>query len=133
MTEAPDPMPDGVAAARSFLDRLEAAIGARDLEGLTAMCTSQVVLFGAGRANFGADETAEYLRLVVESNTVRWLLDRWAVVHEDETHLLVAAEGQVESDDGSGPERVRFRLTLWMVREGKDWKLAHFHGSIPAG
>jgi ketosteroid isomerase-like protein len=120
----------GAATARSFLDRFEAGIAARDSL-LNAMCTDDVVLFGSSLANFGREKTDEYLRLVVEGNTVRWHLDQWAVLHETEAQHLVAAEGQVESDDGTGPERSPFRLTLWLVREDEDWKIRHFHGSVP--
>ena len=122
---------DGVAIARSILDRFESGIAARDLPSLNALCTEQVVLFGSSQANFGPEETGNYLQLVVDAHTVRWILDRWAVLHHDDTKLLVAADGQVEVDDGRGPERSDFRLTLWLVREGEDWKLGHFHGSIP--
>lgn len=89
------------------------------------------MVFGTSRANFGSEETSDYFRLVVEATTVRWHFDRWAVVHEGEAHLLVAAEGQVESDDGTGPERSDFRLTLWLVQQDGDWKIRHFHGSVP--
>ena len=122
---------DGVATARALLDRFEAGIAARDLAALNQLCTKDVVLFGSSRANFGAEEARNYLQLVVEANTVRWLLDRWSVLHHDDGHLLVAADGQVEFDEGTGPERSRFRLTLWLVREDEDWTIGHFHGSIP--
>ncbi len=123
---------DGVAAARALLDRLEAGIAARDLSTLSAMTTEGVVLFGSAQANFGSEATDTYMRRVVEANTVRWFLDQWAILHHDDTTLLAAAEGHVESDDGSTLERSAFRLTLWLIREGGDWKLGHFHGSIPA-
>lgn len=124
--------PDGIAIARELLDRLEAGVAARDVSALTELCTSDVVLFGAARANFGPAEVGHYLRLVVESNsTIRWLLDRWSVVHHDDAHLLVAASGQVEYDEEDGPERSDFRLSLWLVREDGDWKISHFHGSVP--
>lgn len=122
---------DGVAIARALLDRLEAAVAARDLLALNAMCTSDVVLFGTARANFGREEVGHYLRLVVEANSIRWLLDRWSVVHHDEEHLLVAASGKVEFDGGQGLERSEFRLSLWLMREDDDWRISHFHGSVP--
>jgi ketosteroid isomerase-like protein len=122
---------DGVAEARSFLDRFEASITAKDLATLVRLCTDDIVLFGSSRANFGPEESSEYLQLVVEANTIRWLLDRSSVVHQDDDHLLVASEGQVEFDDGSGPERSDFRLTLWLVRQQGTWRIGHFHGSVP--
>lgn len=122
---------DGVAIARELLDRLEAGVAARDLSALDELCTSDVVLFGTARANFGPEEVGRYLRLVVEASSIRWLLDRWSVVHHDGEHLLVAASGQVEFDLGEGLERSEFRLSLWLVREDDDWKLSHFHGSVP--
>lgn len=121
----------GVATARSFLDRFEAAIAGRDLAALNEMYTDDVVLFGTSRANFGPEESGEYIRRVVDASTVRWHLGRWAVLHETPTQLLVAADGQVESDDGTGPERSPFRLTLWLIRKDEDWKIGHFHGSVP--
>jgi ketosteroid isomerase-like protein len=123
---------DGIAIARELLDRLEAGVAARDASALNELCTSDVVLFGSAAANFGAQEVGRYLRLVIESNsTIRWLLDRWSVVHSGGEHLLVAASGHVEFDEGEGPERSDFRLSLWLLREAGDWKIGHFHGSIP--
>ncbi|MBM9461683.1 nuclear transport factor 2 family protein [Nocardioides sp. zg-536] len=122
---------DGFAEARAFLDRFEVGIAARDMTALRTMCTDDVVIFGASRANFGPDEASDYLQRVVDANTIRWHLDRHAVVDASDTHLLVATEGQVESDDGTGPHRFDFRLTLWLVREDGEWKLKHFHGSLP--
>jgi ketosteroid isomerase-like protein len=123
---------EGITTARSMLDRFEAAIAARDLSALSALCSEHVVLFGSAQANFGPEETASYLRRVVDANGVRWFLNRWAVLHHDDTTLLVAAEGHVETSDGTTPERSAFRLTLWLIRQGEDWKLGHFHGSFPA-
>ena len=124
---------DGVAIARELLDRLEAGVIARDASALDELCTSDVVLFGTAGANVGSEEVGRYLRLVVDSNsTIRWLLDRWSVVHNDGEHLLVAASGHVEFDEGEGPERSEFRLSLWLLRENGDWKIGHFHGSVPA-
>jgi ketosteroid isomerase-like protein len=124
---------DGVAIARELLDRLEAGVIARDASALDELCARRVVLFGTAGANVGSEEVSRYLRLVVESNSIiHWLLDRWSVVHNDGERLLVAASGQVEFDDGNGPERSDFRLSLWLVREADDWKIGHFHGSIPA-
>jgi uncharacterized protein (TIGR02246 family) len=122
---------DGVAVARQLLDRFESCIAARDLAGLDELCARDVVLFGTSRANFGSEESSAYIRLVVEATTVRWLLDRWAVLHHDDAHLLVAAEGLIETDDGAGAERSAFRLTLWLVREQGEWRIKHFHGSVP--
>jgi ketosteroid isomerase-like protein len=123
---------DAITTARLMLDRFEAGIAARDLSTLIALCSDQVVLFGSAQANFGPEETNSYLRRVMDANSVRWVLDQWAVLHQDDTTTLVAAEGHVETDDGSTPERSAFRLTLWLIREGEDWKLGHFHGSVPA-
>ena len=122
---------DGTAVAQALLSQFEAGIAERDLTSLAELCTDDVVLFGSSRANFGPKEVGDYLRLVAESNTVRWLLDRWSVLHHDDAHLLAAAEGQVEFDDGTGAERSDFRLTLWLVRDDERWRLSHFHGSVP--
>lgn len=123
---------DGFETARSLLDRVEADIAAGDLSALLERCSPDVVLFGSSRANFGPEETGTYLQLVMESNSVRWLLDRWSVLHSDDAHVLLAAEGQVEVDDGTGPARSDFRLTLWLVRDDENWTIGHFHGSVPA-
>ncbi|GEP34316.1 hypothetical protein NSZ01_20840 [Nocardioides szechwanensis] len=123
---------DGVATARAVLDRLEAGIAAGDLSLLSELCAGDVVLFGSSRASFGHEETVGYLELVAQANTIKWLLDRWSVIHQDDEQLLVAAVGQVEFDDGTGPQRADFRLTLWLVREDGEWRLRHFHGSVPA-
>jgi ketosteroid isomerase-like protein len=121
-----------VVIARELLDRLEAGVAARDVRALNGLCTDDVALFGTAAANFGSAETAGYLRMVVESNTtIRWHLDRWSVVHDDGDHLLVAASGHVEFDEGDGLEHSDFRLTLWLVRQGDAWKIGHFHGSVP--
>lgn len=122
---------DGTAIARELLDRLEAGIAAHDSSALVELCTDDVVLFGTSRANFGPEEVRRYLELVVEANSIRWALDRSSVVHQDDDHLLVAASGQVEFDEGEGPERSDFRLSLWLVREHEHWRIGHFHGSVP--
>jgi ketosteroid isomerase-like protein len=123
---------DGITTARSMLDRFEVSIATRDLSTLILLCSEQVVLFGSAQANFGPEETTSYLGRVMEANSVRWVLDQWAILHHDDTTLLAAAVGHVETDDGSTLERSAFRLTLWLIREGEDWKLGHFHGSLPA-
>ncbi|MCD4535852.1 nuclear transport factor 2 family protein [Nocardioides sp. cx-169] len=122
---------EGAATARTLLDRMEAAIAARDTAALDALCVEDTVLFGTSAANFGGEESRAYVRLVAESNAVRWLLDRWAVVHEDDGHLLATATGVVEGDDGNEIERSDFRLSLWLVRQGEQWRIGHFHGSVP--
>jgi len=122
---------DAVAIAREFLDRLETAIASRDLVALRGLCAQGVTLFGTARANFGLDETSDYLRLVIEQHTIRWFLDRWDVAHHDNEHLLVAASGQVEGNDGTETETVQFRLTLWLVQQRGEWRMKHFHGSVP--
>lgn len=122
---------DGAAIARALLDRFEAGIAARDLTALIEMCTEDVVLYGSARANVGREEARRYLELVVQANTLRWLLDSWSVLHHDDKYLLLAATGQVEFDEGTGPERSDFRLSLWLVRETETWKIGHFHGSVP--
>ena len=125
-------MDDPVANAREMLDRLEAGVAARDASALDALFTDDVTLFGTAAANFGADESRGYLRQVIESSsTIRWHLDRWSVVHHDDAQLLVAAAGQVASDEGDGPEQSDFRLTMWLVRQQDAWKIGHFHGSVP--
>lgn len=123
---------EGVAIARVLLDRFEAGIAARDVTALIEMCTEDVVLFGSTRANVGREEARRYLDLVVQANTLRWLLSSWSVLHHDDKYLLVAATGEVEFDEGSGPERSEFRLSLWLVRVAETWKVGHFHGSVPA-
>lgn len=121
----------GVAIARSFLERLEAAIAARDLVSLRELCTDDVALFGTARANFGLQETMDYLRLATEQNGIRWFLDRWSVLHHDEGHLLVAAAGRAEWNTGAEAEVLDFRLSLWLVQHQGEWRMKHFHGSIP--
>lgn len=120
-----------MAIARSFLDRLEAAIAAGGLAGLRELCTDDVALFGTARANFGLAETSDYLRLVTQQNTIRWFLDRWSVLHHDDRHLLVAAAGRVESTDAAETVGQDFRLTLWLTQQQGEWRLRHFHGSVP--
>jgi hypothetical protein len=122
---------DGVAIARGFLDRFEAAIASRDLGSVRGLCAKGVVLFGTARANFGPEETSAYLRLVAEQHKLRWLLNQWSVLHHDSQHLLVAAAGQVEGDDGTEIDTVDFRLSMWLVQERGEWRMKHFHGSVP--
>lgn len=134
MTEHPDAdahADDGATIARDLLDRLEAGVAARDHAALSELFTSDAVLFGTARANFGPAEVDGYLRLVVEAGSLRWFLDRWSVVHHDADHLLVAAAGELETVEDAGPVRSDFRLSLWLVREDDDWRIGHFHGSVP--
>ena len=122
---------EGAATARALLDRLEAAIAARDLASLDALCLDRTVLFGSAAASFDGATSRDYLHRVAGANAVRWDLDRWALLHEDDDHLLAAATGRVSADDGDEIEHFDFRLTLWLVREGGEWRVGHFHGSVP--
>jgi uncharacterized protein (TIGR02246 family) len=127
-------MTDGSRIARAVLDRLEEAIAAKDMARVEALCTDDVVLFGTSATNVDGEASRRYLAHVVEANaTLRWFLDPIVVVHHDDRRLLVAGVGEAEFDEGDGPQRVRFRLSLSLVRAGEAWRIAHFHGSMPAG
>ena len=135
-------MNDAARLARSVLDRFEEGIAASDVDALMSLCTEDVVLFGSARANVGSEASRDYLGLIVETYaTIRWHLDPIEVVHADEARVVVAGFGEVEHSEvehgevergaAAAPERTPFRLTLVLARAGEDWRIAHFHGSVP--
>ena len=130
-------MNDAARLARSVLDRFEEGVAASDVDALMSLCTDDVVLFGTARANVGSDASRDYIGVLVEIYaTIRWHLDPIGVVHADEERVVVAGFGEVEHSEvehgaAAAPERTPFRLTLVLARVGDDWRIAHFHGSVP--
>lgn len=122
---------DGAAIARAVLDRLEAGVAAGDLPALRAAFTDDAVLIGTARANFTRDEVEDYLDLVAGAGALRWTIERWHVVSDSDDHVLITGSSQVENAGDDGFESSDFRLTMALVLDADEWRIEHFHGSVP--
>jgi ketosteroid isomerase-like protein len=128
-------MSDAELRIRSILDQLQDAVGAKDLDALSAIFNDDIVLFGTAAANMNRHETTSYLaQVIAQAGTIRWEWDT-VVPLVDELGLLVfAVVGTVGLEDSAGRpdgQRDAFRLTGVAVQHGAHWRLSHFHGSVP--
>jgi uncharacterized protein (TIGR02246 family) len=123
-------------SARRILDQLQDAIAAKDLARLAELLDNDVVLFGTAAANVGRVATADYLaRVVGQDGTIRWEWEQVLPLLDAPDLLVFAATGTVGLDDDQGrPTGARdvIRLTCVAVAQEGQWRLRHFHGSIPA-
>ncbi|MCW2793759.1 MAG: hypothetical protein JWO76_2857 [Nocardioides sp.] len=112
---------------------LQAAVAARDGEGVTRLFHEDAVLIGTSAYNSGPEAVHAYLRLVVEQPaSLSWDLAEVDVFLEDGDLLGFAALGEVVLVEDGNEDRAPFRLTLVARRTPDGWRVLSFHGSIPS-
>jgi uncharacterized protein (TIGR02246 family) len=128
-------MTDPETTARRLLDEIQEATAAKDAERLAGLFAEDVVLFGTAAANIGRHESITYLhRVLAQEGTIRWHWKQVEPLLAEPEVICFAVVGSVgfESADGE-PEGQRdaFRLTILAVQESGQWRVRHFHGSVP--
>jgi ketosteroid isomerase-like protein len=118
--------------ARALLQELQAAVTDRDLDRLVAVFTDDPVVFGTNSTNLGVDELQTYAAGVLAAeHTPVWSWDTVIVLEEAADRILFSVVGRI----GVGASATEpFRLSALAVRrDGRepDWRLRHFHGSVP--
>lgn len=117
--------------ARTVVDRLQAAVDTHDPDAMAACFAPDAVLVGTTRYNAGDLAVRRYLGLVATGELLRWHLETYDVFVSTPDLLGFAAEGEVEWRDADGAGRDPFRLTVVASLDGGDWRIRHFHGSLP--
>lgn len=117
--------------ARSIVERLQTAVDARDAEAMAACFAADPVLIGTAGYGVGDADVRSYLGAVAAAaELLHWHLSRYDVFLSGPGLLGFAAEGEIEWRDADGHGREPFRLTVVAVRDGQDWLVQHFHGSV---
>lgn len=127
--------PQPAQVARSILDALQTAFAGHDLAAVTRLLDDEVVLFGTAVANLDRAQTDAYVERVLDhEGTLRWGWDQVLPVLSEPGVLAFAVVGTVGFEDTRGKsvgERDAFRLTCVAVLRDGQWRLRHFHGSVP--
>src|ERR1700709_230349 len=109
-----DFMSDAELRIRSILDQLQDAVGAKDLDALSAIFNDDIVLFGTGAANMNRHETTSYLaQVIAQGSTIRWEWDTVVPLGDELGLLVFAVVGTVGLEDSDGRpvgQRDAFRL-----------------------
>ncbi|QIG43007.1 nuclear transport factor 2 family protein [Nocardioides anomalus] len=118
--------------ARALLQELQAAVTDRDLDRLVSVFSDDPVVFGTNSTNLGVDELQTYAAGVLAAeHTPVWSWDTVIVLEESDDRVLFTVIGRT----GVGAALSEpFRLSALAVRRpGReaDWRLRHFHGSVP--
>jgi hypothetical protein len=121
--------------ARGILGALQDAFIDHDLAAVTRLFDDEAVLFGSAAANLDRKQSDAYVARVLEQEgTLRWGWDQVVPVLSEPAVLAFAVVGTVGFDDAQGQsigERDAFRLTCVAVLKEGQWRLRHFHGSVP--
>jgi ketosteroid isomerase-like protein len=128
-------MSDPEQVARGLLGALQEAFAAHDLAAVTRLFDDEVVLFGTAAANLDRTQTDAYVaRVIAQEGILRWGWDQVVPVLDEPGVLAFAVVGTVGFEDAQGQpvgERDAFRLTCVAVLRQGQWRLRHFHGSVP--
>jgi ketosteroid isomerase-like protein len=125
---------EAVADARSILGALQAAVDARDADGLVALFDESAVLIGTSGDGRNPDALRRYLTAVAtQPESFRWEWSEIVPFHRSEDALGFAAFGEIVVTADEGERRDPMRLTVLAVRSADGWRLRQFHGSIPFG
>jgi len=129
------PMPDPQHVARDILERLQNAFVSKDPVEVAALFDDQLVIFGTAAENLDRTQSSDYVaRVLSQDGTVRWGWDQVVPVLNEPDVVVFAVVGTVGFQDAQGQpdgERDAFRLTCVAVARDGNWRLRHFHGSIP--
>jgi uncharacterized protein (TIGR02246 family) len=120
--------------ARGILDRLQNAFGRKDPAEIAALFDDQLVVIGTAAENLDRTQSDEYVaRVFSQPGTVRWGWDQVVPVLSEPDVVVFVVVGTVGFEDAQGQvgERDAFRLTCVAVARDGNWRLRHFHGSIP--
>ena len=129
------PMPDPQHVARGILERLQNAFVSKDPVAVAELFDDQLVIFGTAAENLDRTQSDEYVaRVFSQPGTVRWGWDQVVPVLSEPDVVVFVVVGTVGFQDAQGQpagERDAFRLTCVAVARHGNWRLRHFHGSIP--
>jgi len=121
--------------ARGILDRLQNAFGRKDPAEIAALFDDQLVVIGTAAENLDRTQSDEYVaRVFSQPGTVRWGWDQVVPVLSEPDVVVFVVVGTVGFEDAQGQpvgDRDAFRLTCVAVARDGNWRLRHFHGSIP--
>jgi uncharacterized protein (TIGR02246 family) len=121
--------------AREILAALQAAVDAKDLDGMTELFHVDGVLVGTRLYNPGADAIRAYLReeVVQMEEALFWDLPDLDVFLRTAEAIGFSGDGQitVTSPDGDA-SHFAFRLTVVAEQGDHGWLIRHFHGSLPS-
>jgi len=124
---------DAVLIARSMLDRLSAAVAARDAASTGALFEPDCLLVGTAGHALTSDARAAYIDAVVtQPGQLSWDWADVLVSHADARSVVFLARGDLVLTDKGAEDRAPIRLSgvLRRVNSGP-WRFAHFHGSTP--
>ncbi len=128
-------MSDPQQVARDILERLQNAFVSKDPEAVAELFDDQLVVFGTAAENLDRTQSDEYVaRVFSQPGTVRWGWDQVVPVLSEPDIVVFGVVGTVGFEDAQGQpdgERDPFRLTCVAVARHGNWRLRHFHGSIP--
>ena len=128
-------MADPQHVARDILDRLQNAFVSKDPAAVAELFDEQIVTIGTASESLDRAQSEEYVaRVFSQPGTVRWGWDRVIPVLSEPAVVVFVVVGTVGFEDAQGKpdgERDAFRLTCVAVARDGDWRLRHFHGSIP--
>ena len=106
----------------------------RDVERLVDLFTEPGVLIGTSGDGRDAAGLRAYLTAVAtQPESLRWDWVDVVPFHDESDVIAFAAFGDVVVSDGTTEQRWPIRASLVAVHDTGDWRIKHFHGSIPAG
>jgi uncharacterized protein (TIGR02246 family) len=121
--------------AREILATLQAAVDAKDLDGMTELFHVDGVLVGTRLYNHGSEAIRAYLReeVMQTEEGLFWDLPDLDVVLRTADAIGFSGDGRitVTSPDGDA-SHFPFRLTVVAERGDPGWLIRHFHGSLPS-
>ncbi len=121
-------------SADEILRAVQAAIDARDAEGLIALFDEPAMLIGTSGDGRDRERLVGYLTaLVTQPESVRWEWAETVPFHQADGELGFAAFGEIVVTSESGERREPIRATVFAVEREDGWRIRQFHGSIPFG
>jgi len=121
--------------AREILLMLQAAVDAKDLDGLVALFPADGVLVGTRLYNHGTAEIRAYLdeEVVQKEDGLFWDLPELDVFLDTAEVVGFSGDGRITVTSPEGDAvHFPFRLTVVAERSGVGWMVRQFHGSLPS-
>lgn len=131
-------MPEG-ADARGIvwgsLNRLKAAMGAKDAEAGVALFEPDAMLLGTGGSSVGREAITNYVQAVIDAyDSFTWEWDEGSLevrAADDVLWFFVVGDAVTTEEPDGTATRHPMRLTGVLRWDGDSYRWSQFHGSVP--